>query len=97
MEVNWDSVVMMVKFAGGMLGILAIVYILACVTPWLAKKVDKLRGKAPAVEKMPENIEEAAVKGLYDAQKKASDEKEEPYEVKGIYDVNKKEASEKEE
>lgn len=93
MEANWDSVWLMLKFAGAMLGILALVYILACITPWLAKKIDRIRGKAPARENPADSQEEAAVKGIYDVQKKEAGEAENPFEVKGVYDFNKDKAS----
>lgn len=91
MNVNMESVMMMLKFAGGMLAILGIVYALACVTPRLAKIVDKMRKKKPEA---PEEESFPDVKGLYDAQTEAPAE-EETDSVKGIYDLHKKEASDK--
>lgn len=87
MEINMTSLVMMLKFAGGMLGILAVVFGLACATPWLAKQVDKLRKKKPEAdgESLPD------VPGLYDAQTEKSEDAGEENTVKGIYDAHKKE------
>lgn len=65
MKFNTDSVMLMLKFAGGMLAILAIVFGLACATPWLAKQIDKMRKKKPEA---PEEESFPDVKGIYDAQ-----------------------------
>ncbi len=64
MNVNYDSLFMMLKFAGAMLGILLVVFILAVLTPVLAKRVDKLFKKdvSGGQKDFPD------VKGIYDAQ-----------------------------
>ncbi len=66
MNVNYESLFMMLKFAGAMLGILLVVFILALLTPVLAKKVDKLFKKDDLNAKKGNDFPD--VKGIYDAQ-----------------------------
>ena len=71
-EINWDSLFMTLKYAGVMILILALVFVIARVTPWLAKKVQKILPK----KESPERVEND-VKGIYDPQidNKTDDEK----------------------
>ncbi|MEG0615886.1 MAG: hypothetical protein RR540_09035 [Oscillospiraceae bacterium] len=81
LKINYDTLFMMAKFAGVMLLILAIVFGLALATPWLAKKVDKIRGKSPVPEEpLVEKPDE--VGGICNEEKV-----EKPDEVSGIYDA----------
>lgn len=61
MNINFDTLWMMLKFAGMMLGILMLVFVIAAVTPKLAKLFDKRSKPSPA------RVEDG-VKGIYDPQ-----------------------------
>ena len=47
MNINYDTLKIMGKFALYMVGILLLVYFVAAMTPWLAKKIDS-KGNRPA-------------------------------------------------
>lgn len=76
-EINWDTFGMMSKLLLGMVGILLLIYVLAVLTPKLAKLVDKLLGKANPGK----NMSPARVK----------DEDGKEYQVKDIYEGGKTE------
>lgn len=61
MNINFDTLWMMLKFAGLMLGLLMLVFVIAAVTPKLAKLIDKYRKPSP------ERVEDG-VRGIYDPQ-----------------------------
>lgn len=63
LAVNTSSLVLMTKFALIMLGLLLLVFVIAVLTPKLAKLIDKIAGKE---EKPSLSPEEAAVKSIYD-------------------------------
>lgn len=72
MDINYDSLWMMVKFAAIMLGLLLLVFVLAVLTPRIAKIADKLFAKNKKTP--PERVDSftaensAEIKGIYDAQ-----------------------------
>lgn len=76
MNINYESLFMMLKFAAAMLGLLLVIYLLARLTPWAAKKIDKLFSKKPNPERVETKISDEFpdVKGLYDAQLPEIDE-----------------------
>lgn len=55
-DIDYESLAVYGKFAGAMLGILMLVWVIALLTPKLAKVVDKLMGK-PA-DPSPERVQE---------------------------------------
>ena len=55
-EINYESLAIYTKFGGAMLGILMLVWVIALLTPKLAKVIDKLMGK-PA-DPSPERVQE---------------------------------------
>jgi len=55
-EINYESLAIYTKFGGAMLGILMLVWVIALITPKLAKVIDKLMGK-PA-DPSPERVQE---------------------------------------
>lgn len=63
LAVNMTSLKLMIKFALIMLGLLLLVFVIAVLTPKLAKLIDKIAGKE---EKPSLSPEEAAVKSIYD-------------------------------
>lgn len=63
LAVNMTSLKLMTKFALIMLGLLLLVFVIAVLTPKLAKLIDKIGGKE---EKPSLSPEEAAVKSIYD-------------------------------
>ena len=63
LAVNLTSLELMIKFALIMLGLLLLVFVIAVLTPKLAKLVDKIAGKE---NKPPLSPEEAAVRSIYD-------------------------------
>lgn len=77
MEFNMESVVLMVKFAVSMLGLLGIVFLLACATPKIAKWVDGIRNKKNAQPENKDGNDFPDVTGLYDPQTEAPGEEAE--------------------
>lgn len=63
LAVNMTSLELMIKFALIMVGLLLAVFVIAVLTPKLAKLIDKITGKE---EKPSLSPEEAAVKSIYD-------------------------------
>lgn len=63
LAVNTDALKLMIKFALIMLGFLLLVFVIAVLTPKLAKLVDKIAGKEDKPSLSPE---EAAVRSIYD-------------------------------
>lgn len=63
LAVNMSSLELMIKFALIMLGLLLLVFVIAVLTPKLAKLIDKIAGKE---EKPSLSPEEAAVRSIYD-------------------------------
>lgn len=63
LAVNTDALKLMTKFALIMLGLLLLVFVIAVLTPKLAKLVDKIAGKEDKPSLSPE---EAAVRSIYD-------------------------------
>lgn len=63
LAVNTDALKLMTKFALIMLGLLLLVFVIAVLTPKLAKLIDKIAGKE---EKPSLSPEEAAVRSIYD-------------------------------
>ena len=63
LAVNMTSLKLMTKFALIMIGLLLLVFVIAVLTPKLAKLVDKIAGKE---NKPPLSPEEAAVRSIYD-------------------------------
>ena len=63
LAVNMTSLKLMTKFALIMVGLLLLVFIIAVLTPKLAKLIDKIAGKE---EKPRLSSEEAAVRSIYD-------------------------------
>lgn len=63
LAVNTSSLVLMTKFALIMLGLLLLVFVIAVLTPKLAKLIDKIAGKE---EKPSLSPEEATVRSIYD-------------------------------
>lgn len=57
-NINYESLVFYGKFGGAMLGILLLVWLIAALTPKLAKIVDKIMGKPsdPSPERVQEEI-----------------------------------------
>ena len=60
MKINYESLAIYGKFGAAMLGILVLVWVIALVTPKLAKVIDKLMGKPadPSPERVQEEINE---------------------------------------
>ncbi|MBQ5318353.1 MAG: hypothetical protein J6K17_04610 [Oscillospiraceae bacterium] len=60
LAINYESLKIYSKFGGAMLGILLLVWVIALVTPKLAKVIDKLMGKPadPSPERVQEEINE---------------------------------------
>ncbi len=56
LEINYESLAIYGKFGAAMLGLLMLVWVIALLTPKLAKVVDKLMGK-PA-DPSPERVQE---------------------------------------
>ncbi|MBP1549641.1 MAG: hypothetical protein J6A05_06515 [Oscillospiraceae bacterium] len=56
LAINYESLAIYAKFGGAMLGILMLVWVIALITPKLAKIIDKLMGK-PA-DPSPERVQE---------------------------------------
>ena len=56
LAINYESLAIYAKFGGAMLGILMLVWVIALITPKLAKVIDKLMGK-PA-DPSPERVQE---------------------------------------
>lgn len=63
LAVNMTSLKLMIKFALIMLGLLLAVFVIAVLTPKLAKLIDKITDKE---EKTSLSPEEAAVRSIYD-------------------------------
>ena len=63
LAVNMTSLKLMIKFALIMVGLLLLVFVIAVLTPKLAKLMDKIAGKE---EKPRLSPEESAVKSIYD-------------------------------
>ena len=63
LAVNMTSLELMIKFALIMLGLLLAVFVIAVLTPKLAKLIDKIAGKE---EKPHLSPEETAVRSIYD-------------------------------
>lgn len=61
--VNTDALKLMTKFALIMVGLLLLIFVIAVLTPKLAKLVDKIAGKEDKPHLSPE---EAAVRSIYD-------------------------------
>ena len=60
LAINYESLAIYAKFGGAMLGILMLVWLIAILTPKLAKVIDKLMGKPadPSPERVQEEINE---------------------------------------
>lgn len=60
MDIDYESLKLFGKFGGAMLGILMLVWLIALLTPKLAKIIDKLMGKPadPSPERVQEEINE---------------------------------------
>ncbi len=60
LAINYESLAIYAKFGGAMLGILMLVWVIALITPKLAKVIDKLMGKPadPSPERVQEEINE---------------------------------------
>ena len=56
LAINYESLAIYAKFGGAMLGILMLVWVIALITPKLAKIIDKLMGKPadPSSERVQE-------------------------------------------
>lgn len=63
LAVNTDALKLMTKFALIMVGLLLLVFVIAVLTPKLAKLIDKIAGKE---EKPSLSPEEATVRSIYD-------------------------------
>ncbi len=59
-EINYESLAIYTKFGGAMLGILMLVWVIALITPKLAKVIDKLMGKPadPSPERVQQEVNE---------------------------------------
>lgn len=86
MSFNGDTFSLMLKFGGGMLGILLLVWLLAIATPHIAKFVDKLTAKLPArvqnSQSQIDNNNDYKVHDIYEGEKNIDD---------NVNDKNKKE------
>lgn len=60
LKINYESLAIYGKFAAAMLGILLLVWLIALLTPKLAKIVDKLMGKPadPSPERVQQEVNE---------------------------------------
>lgn len=60
LKINYESLAIYGKFGAAMLGILMLVWVIALITPKLAKVIDKLMGKPadPSPERVQEEINE---------------------------------------
>ena len=60
LAINYESLAIYTKFGGAMLGLLMLVWVIALITPKLAKVIDKLMGKPadPSPERVQEEINE---------------------------------------
>lgn len=76
--VNKESLVLMLKYTGVLMTILMLVFVITLLTPWMAKKIDKIRYKPERVKDDTENNEIKNVETEYDA---------ESFEVIGLYDA----------
>lgn len=59
-DIDYESLAVYGKFAGAMLGILMLVWLIALLTPKLAKIIDKLMGKPadPSPERVQQEVNE---------------------------------------
>lgn len=80
MNINYESLALLGKFGGAMLGLLLIVWVIAVLTPKAAKLIDRLMGK-PRPERVQDNIkpEEYEVHSFFEdvPLKKQEDKKQE--------------------
>lgn len=93
-----EDVFLYLKFAGGMLGIMLLVYLLAVLTPKAAAFVDKKilkKGDAPGPERVEEYVDEEAysVKSVFGASE--TDEDLNRLYKEDIYALNQNENDEK--
>lgn len=66
MNINFDTLKITGKFALLMIGILIAVYLIAVVTPWLAKKIDSKRENPARVDKKSAySFEKDELKSIY--------------------------------
>lgn len=78
MNINYDTLKLMGKFALFMIGILLMVYLVALITPWLAKKIDAKRGNPERVDKNSRySFQKDELKSIYEMDSKdKNDDKE---------------------
>ena len=68
LSINWKELKTMGKFALLMIGILFLVYLIAVMTPWLARKIDSNRANPERVKKGSYNFEKDELKSVYEKQ-----------------------------
>ena len=71
MSINYDTLFLMLKFAGAMIALLMLIFLIAVLTPKLAKlsqKIIRPRDEKPSDGAGPARVEDN-VKSIYDAQK----------------------------
>ncbi len=88
MSFNRETFELMIKFAGAMLGLLMLVFVLAVVTPKLAKVVDRLLGRIDIDNGNPPSPERV------EGENEGSTAAEKEYKVYDIYEGNPSEENE---
>ena len=68
LAVDFDTLKIVGKFALIALGLLLIVYVLAVITPWLARIIDKKMANPERVKKGPYDFEKDDLNSIYDGQ-----------------------------
>ncbi len=68
LAIDWESFKLFGKYALYMLGLLLLVYLIAVITPWLARKIDNRKPKPERVKKGLYEFEKDELKSVFEAQ-----------------------------
>ncbi len=68
LDINFDTVKVLGKFSLIALGLLFVVFLVAVITPWLARKIDGIRNNPERVKKSNYDFDKDEVKSIYEAQ-----------------------------
>ena len=66
LAINWEALKLMGKLGLFVVGFLLAVYLLAVITPWLARIIDKNMANPERVKKGPYDFEKDDLKSIYD-------------------------------
>ncbi len=83
MAVNKQALIITVKFALIVIGLLMLVYVIALITPWLARKIDNLKASPARVKKGFYDFDKDELRSVYDPQQNENENGDESLNGKG--------------